>query len=37
MRFFQRGTKTRHLSDKSKTGEDRRKAREGSLDRSHIS
>ena len=36
-KFFQRGTKKRDLSDKSETGEDPKKVREGSLDCSQIS
>ena len=36
-KFFQRGTKKRDLSDKSETGEDPKKVREGSLDCSKIS
>ena len=36
-KFFQRGTKKRDLSDKSETGEDLKKVREGSLDCSQIS
>ena len=36
-KLFQRGTKNRDLSDKSKTGEDPNKVKEVSLDCSHIS
>ena len=36
-KFFQRGTKKHDLSDKSETGEDSKKVREGSLDHSQIS
>ena len=36
-KVFQRGTKKRDLSDKSETGEDPKKVREGSLDCSQIS
>ena len=36
-KFFQRGTKKRDLSDKSETGEDTKKVREGSVDCSQIS
>ena len=36
-KFFQRGTKKCDLSDKSETGEDPKKVREGSLDCSQIS
>ena len=36
-KIFQRGTKKRDLSDKSETGEDPKKVREGSLDCSQIS
>ena len=36
-KFFQRGTKKRDLSNKSETGEDPKKVREGSLDCSQIS
>ena len=36
-KVFQRGTKKRDLSDKSETGEDQKKVREGSLDCSQIS
>ena len=35
-KFFQRGTKKCDLSDKSETGEDPKKVREGSLDCSQI-
>ena len=35
-KVFQRGTKKRDLSDKSETGEDPKKDREGSLDCSQI-
>ena len=36
-KFFQRGTKKRDLSDKSKIGEDPKKVKEGNLDCSQIS
>ena len=36
-KFFQRGTKKRDLSDESEIGEDTKKVREGSLDRTQIS
>ena len=36
-KFFQRETKKRDLSDKSETGEDSKKVKEGCLDCSQIS
>ena len=35
-KFFQKGTRERDLSDKSETGKDPKKIREGSLDRNQI-